>query len=68
MLGVLAGTVTPEREGKWPLRYAVRRIAWHACDHLFEIEDRVAARRRRRPVRGARSRSRAERVPRRALS
>jgi hypothetical protein len=40
ILGVLANTLTPERDGKWPLRYAVRRIAWHVCDHLFEIEDR----------------------------
>ena len=41
VLGVLDGTVTPERDARWPLRYAVRRIAWHACDHLFEIEDRA---------------------------
>ena len=25
---------------KWPLRYAARRIAWHAVDHAWEIEDR----------------------------
>jgi hypothetical protein len=25
---------------KWPLRYAARRIAWHALDHAWEIEDR----------------------------
>ncbi|HEV3328157.1 MAG TPA: hypothetical protein VGZ33_02070 [Acidimicrobiales bacterium] len=43
VLGVLARTVTPERDGRWPLRYAVRRIAWHVCDHLFEIEDRAIA-------------------------
>jgi hypothetical protein len=24
----------------WPLRYAVRRIAWHALDHAWEIEDK----------------------------
>src|SRR3954468_6576554 len=24
----------------WPLRYAVRRIAWHVIDHLWEIEDK----------------------------
>jgi len=40
-LGVVAGTERPDREGKWPLRYAVRRIAWHVCDHLFEAEDRT---------------------------
>ena len=25
---------------KWPQRYAARRIAWHALDHAWEIEDR----------------------------
>ena len=25
---------------KWPLRYAARRIAWHALDHAWEMEDR----------------------------
>ncbi|HEY7143753.1 MAG TPA: hypothetical protein VH637_05850 [Streptosporangiaceae bacterium] len=24
----------------WPVRYAVRRIAWHALDHAWEMEDR----------------------------
>jgi hypothetical protein len=27
---------------KWPARYAARRIAWHALDHAWEIEDRSA--------------------------
>ena len=27
---------------KWPPRYAARRIAWHALDHAWEIEDRTA--------------------------
>jgi len=26
--------------GKWPPRYAARRIAWHALDHAWEIQDR----------------------------
>jgi hypothetical protein len=26
--------------GKWPARYAARRIAWHVLDHAWEIEDR----------------------------
>jgi hypothetical protein len=26
---------------KWPPRYAARRIAWHALDHAWEIEDRT---------------------------
>jgi hypothetical protein len=25
---------------KWPPRYAAGRIAWHALDHAWEIEDR----------------------------
>jgi hypothetical protein len=37
--GIRAGTrgIT---EGGWPARYAARRIAWHALDHAWEIEDR----------------------------
>ena len=27
---------------RWPQRYAARRIAWHALDHAWEIEDRSA--------------------------
>jgi hypothetical protein len=26
---------------KWPQRYAARRIAWHALDHAWEMEDRT---------------------------
>jgi hypothetical protein len=26
---------------KWPPRYAARRVAWHALDHAWEIEDRT---------------------------
>ena len=26
---------------RWPLRYAAHRIAWHALDHAWEIEDRT---------------------------
>lgn len=26
----------------WPARYFVRRVAWHALDHVWEIEDRAA--------------------------
>lgn len=30
------------RGGKvWPLRYYVRRTAWHVLDHTWEIEDRI---------------------------
>ena len=26
---------------RWTARYAARRIAWHALDHAWEIEDRT---------------------------
>jgi hypothetical protein len=26
--------------GGWPVRYAARRLAWHALDHAWEIEDK----------------------------
>ena len=31
----------PVAEAKWPPAYAARRIAWHALDHAWEIEDRT---------------------------
>jgi hypothetical protein len=34
------GKVLVERG--WPQRYAARRIAWHALDHAWEIQDRTA--------------------------
>ncbi|GIH73830.1 hypothetical protein [Planobispora longispora] len=30
----------PLRPGGWPARYAVRRMAWHVIDHLWEMQDR----------------------------
>ena len=37
-----AGTATagPDGSKRWPMRYAARRIAWHALDHAWEMEDR----------------------------
>ena len=32
---------TPLASRRWPARYAARRIAWHALDHAWEIEDRT---------------------------
>jgi hypothetical protein len=29
-------------ENRWPLRYFVRRAAWHVLDHAWEIEDRTS--------------------------
>jgi hypothetical protein len=40
----VAGELSAEgpRGGKrWPPRYFVRRVAWHALDHAWEIEDRI---------------------------
>ena len=31
---------SPLADRKWTLRYAARRIAWHALDHAWEVEDR----------------------------
>ena len=33
---------TPRSGTLWAPRYAVRRSAWHALDHAWEIEDRAA--------------------------
>lgn len=30
------------RKPLWPPRYALRRSAWHALDHTWEVEDRAA--------------------------
>ncbi len=32
---------SPLADRRWTLRYAARRIAWHAIDHAWEIEDRT---------------------------
>jgi hypothetical protein len=32
--------VGPRGGERWPARYAIRRSAWHALDHVWEIEDR----------------------------
>ena len=33
---------SPLADRKWTPRYAARRIAWHALDHAWEMEDRRA--------------------------
>ena len=42
MLEVIRGPSdgSPIAGRKWPVRYAARRVAWHALDHAWEIEDR----------------------------
>ena len=37
-----ASNGAPLEEKGWPQRYAARRIAWHALDHAWEIQDRSA--------------------------
>ena len=37
---ILEALRTPVKDAKWPLRYAARRTAWHALDHMWEMEDR----------------------------
>ena len=38
---VRSGTGAPQVPNKgWPVRYAVRRAAWHELDHAWELEDR----------------------------
>ena len=33
-------TGRPARDGGWPPRYGARRLAWHALDHAWEMQDR----------------------------
>jgi hypothetical protein len=39
VLGAASNGQPPVERG-WPPRYVTRRIAWHALDHAWEIEDR----------------------------
>ena len=38
---LLAGFRNPKSDGRWPVAYAIRRTAWHALDHAWEMEDRI---------------------------
>ncbi len=40
----LASKGTPLVEKGWPQRYAARRMAWHALDHAWEMQDRSETR------------------------
>ena len=33
----------PRGGERWPARYGIRRSAWHALDHAWEIEDRLTS-------------------------
>jgi hypothetical protein len=38
---LLDGLRNPASNTKWPVAYVIRRTAWHALDHAWEIEDRI---------------------------
>ena len=38
---LLEGLRKPVPGAKWPVPFAIRRIAWHALDHAWEMEDRI---------------------------
>ena len=38
---LLEGLRNPAPNPKWPVAYVIRRTAWHALDHAWEIEDRI---------------------------
>lgn len=40
MLAAIRDGRAPAQPNQWPSAYAARRIAWHALDHAWEIEDR----------------------------
>jgi hypothetical protein len=38
---LLAAVKNPDPDTKWPVAYFIRRTAWHALDHAWEMEDRI---------------------------
>ncbi len=38
---ILAGLRTAPPDSAWPVRYTIRRLAWHILDHAWEMEDRT---------------------------
>ena len=37
---ILGGLRTASADSAWPVRYTIRRMAWHVLDHAWEMEDR----------------------------
>ena len=37
---ILSGLRASPPDSAWPVRYAIRRLAWHILDHAWEMEDR----------------------------
>jgi hypothetical protein len=42
IVAALRGGTKGVTDSGWPARYLARRMAWHALDHAWEIEDRTA--------------------------
>lgn len=38
---IVSGLRQPPGDIAWPVRYTIRRMAWHILDHAWEIEDKV---------------------------
>jgi hypothetical protein len=39
---ILAGLRSAPADSVWPVRYTIRRLAWHILDHAWEMEDRAS--------------------------
>jgi hypothetical protein len=37
---IVTGLRAAPADSAWPVRYAIRRLAWHILDHAWEMEDR----------------------------
>lgn len=37
---IVAGLRVAPADSAWPVRYTIRRLAWHILDHAWEMEDR----------------------------
>jgi hypothetical protein len=38
---IRAGLQVAPADSAWPVRYAIRRLAGHILDHLWEMQDRT---------------------------
>lgn len=41
---ILEGLRSAPKDSAWPVRYTIRRMAWHVLDHAWEMQDRLPAR------------------------
>lgn len=39
---VVAGLRAAPADSAWPVRYTIRRLAWHILDHAWEMQDRAS--------------------------